>query len=104
MKKWVKYVLMTVLLFMVLLPMTALAKDSGEADLKVDGNKVTLSLTMEDKIAKDVTSLRLQLFVEVEEGQIAPLEDVTGVKSGFVLGKTARHRRRNRPPSGRIRL
>lgn len=72
MKKRVKYLLSFILLLAVLSPLSALAK-GGEAEFTVsDKNKATLSLAVEEAIADDMTSLRLQLFVAVEGNMALP--------------------------------
>ncbi len=60
--------LMTVFLLASLSPLAVSAKDTGGAIFTANGNNVNLYLDIEDGIAKGITSLRLQLFVEVEKG------------------------------------
>ena len=85
MKKWVKYVRAAIFLFTVLFPLTALAKDTGEVHLEKEGSKAVLSLTVEDKIAQNMTSLRLQVYVDVRSGEIASFREGEGTKSEFVF-------------------
>ena len=85
MKKWGKHLLMTVFLFAFLSPLAVSAKDTGGAMFAANGNNVNLYLDIEDGVAKGITSLRLQLFVEVEKGTWAMEEgsfaEIKGVET-----------------------
>ncbi len=84
MKKWVKYLLTTVLLLAMITPLSVSAAGSGEAEFSdSDSSSTTLTLTVEDSIAQDMTSLRLQLLVEVTDGAMVPIAENSGSKFTF---------------------